>query len=79
EVLTVQLTAENPFFLIASDGVFEFLSSQAVVNMVSDLIVTVWAEYVQSSDYRLLYVIVKPHWWSYGSIFPVICLYNTFF
>ncbi|KAG9151074.1 hypothetical protein Leryth_002663 [Lithospermum erythrorhizon] len=35
EVSTVQLTPENPFFVISSDGVFEFLSSQAVVNMVS--------------------------------------------
>ncbi|KAL8216527.1 hypothetical protein R6Q57_023364 [Mikania cordata] len=34
EVSVVQLTANNPFFLLASDGVFEFLSSQAVVDMV---------------------------------------------
>lgn len=34
EVTVVQLTAKNPFFLLASDGVFEFLSSQAVVDMV---------------------------------------------
>lgn len=35
EVSMVQLTSNHPFFVIASDGVFEFLSSQAVVNMVA--------------------------------------------
>nr|DAD37841.1 TPA_asm: hypothetical protein HUJ06_008482 [Nelumbo nucifera] len=34
EVTTVQLTPNHLFFVIASDGVFEFLSSQAVVNMI---------------------------------------------
>ncbi|KAI3707238.1 hypothetical protein L6452_25578 [Arctium lappa] len=34
EVSMLQLTANHPFFLLASDGVFEFLSSQAVVDMV---------------------------------------------
>jgi serine/threonine protein phosphatase PrpC len=34
EVLVMELTAKHPFFVIASDGVFEFLSSQAVVDMV---------------------------------------------
>ena len=34
EVSMVQLTANHLFFVVASDGVFEFLSSQAVVNMV---------------------------------------------
>ncbi|KAJ0770352.1 putative protein-serine/threonine phosphatase [Helianthus annuus] len=34
EVSVVQLTANNPSFVLASDGVFEFLSSQAVVDMV---------------------------------------------
>ncbi|XP_077218773.1 putative protein phosphatase 2C 35 [Tasmannia lanceolata] len=34
EVLKLQLTPNHLFFVIASDGVFEFLSSQAVVNMV---------------------------------------------
>ncbi|XP_076929619.1 putative protein phosphatase 2C 35 [Bidens hawaiensis] len=34
EVTVVQLTPDNPFFVLASDGVFEFLSSQAVVDMV---------------------------------------------
>ncbi|KAI3692536.1 hypothetical protein L6452_32353 [Arctium lappa] len=33
EVKEYQLTANNPLFVLASDGVFEFLSSQAVVNM----------------------------------------------
>ncbi|XP_010242533.1 PREDICTED: probable protein phosphatase 2C 35 [Nelumbo nucifera] len=34
EVTTVQLTSNHLFFVIASDGVFQFLSSQAVANMV---------------------------------------------
>ncbi|KAL0306035.1 UNVERIFIED_CONTAM: putative protein phosphatase 2C 35 [Sesamum radiatum] len=34
EVSTVQLTSSHPFFVVASDGVFEFLSSQTVVDMV---------------------------------------------
>ncbi|KAM7260485.1 hypothetical protein ACFE04_016226 [Oxalis oulophora] len=33
EVSTVQLTPNHLFFVIASDGVFEFLSSQTVVDM----------------------------------------------
>lgn len=34
EVLVMELTSKHPFFVVASDGVFEFLSSQAVVDMV---------------------------------------------
>ena len=34
EVSTVQLTPNHLFFVVASDGVFEFLSSQTVVDMV---------------------------------------------
>ncbi|XP_042518127.1 probable protein phosphatase 2C 35 isoform X2 [Macadamia integrifolia] len=34
EVTVVQLTPNHLFFVIASDGIFEFLSSEAVVNMV---------------------------------------------
>lgn len=34
EVLVLPLTEAHPFFVVASDGVFEFLSSQAVVDMV---------------------------------------------
>ena len=30
-----QLTAATPFLVLASDGVFEFLSNQQVVDMVS--------------------------------------------
>ncbi|KAL5541726.1 hypothetical protein UlMin_009436 [Ulmus minor] len=33
EVSMVQLSPDHLFFVVASDGVFEFLSSQAVVNM----------------------------------------------
>ncbi|KAJ6842042.1 putative protein phosphatase 2C 65 isoform X1 [Iris pallida] len=35
EVMEVEITPEHLFFVVASDGVFEFLSSQAVVNMVA--------------------------------------------
>lgn len=34
EIVVLELTQDHPFFVIASDGVFEFLSSQAVVDMV---------------------------------------------
>lgn len=36
EVLAMELTSNNPFFVIASDGVFEFLTSQQVVDMVAE-------------------------------------------
>ncbi|CAI9766042.1 unnamed protein product [Fraxinus pennsylvanica] len=35
EIVVLELTSNNPFFVIASDGVFEFLSSQTVVEMVA--------------------------------------------
>lgn len=35
EVEVVRLTPDHIFFIVASDGVFEFLSSQAVVDMVA--------------------------------------------
>ncbi|KAL3152044.1 hypothetical protein ABBQ32_001157 [Trebouxia sp. C0010 RCD-2024] len=35
ELAIRNLTPANPFFLLGSDGVFEFMSSQAVVDMVS--------------------------------------------
>ncbi|XP_064965679.1 probable protein phosphatase 2C 35 [Musa acuminata AAA Group] len=35
EVKTVKITPNHLFFVVASDGIFEFLSSQAVVDMVS--------------------------------------------
>ncbi|KAF6145206.1 hypothetical protein GIB67_041401 [Kingdonia uniflora] len=38
EVSMVQLTPNHLFLVVASDGVFEFLSSQAVVNMVRPVI-----------------------------------------
>lgn len=34
EIVVMELTPDNPFFVLASDGVFEFLSSQTVVDMV---------------------------------------------
>ncbi|KAM0869885.1 hypothetical protein ACQ4PT_040389 [Festuca glaucescens] len=33
EIFILELSASHPFFVIASDGVFEFLSSQTVVDM----------------------------------------------
>lgn len=35
EIFVLELTQDHPFFVIASDGVFEFLTSQAVVDMVA--------------------------------------------
>ncbi|KAG0616355.1 hypothetical protein M758_5G108200 [Ceratodon purpureus] len=35
EVLVMELSSRNPFFVIASDGVFEFINSQTVVDMVA--------------------------------------------
>ncbi|CAA3022132.1 probable protein phosphatase 2C 35 isoform X2 [Olea europaea var. sylvestris] len=35
EVSMIQLTAKHPFFVVASDGVFDFLPSQTVVDMVT--------------------------------------------
>ncbi|KAL4194085.1 hypothetical protein AMTRI_Chr05g66950 [Amborella trichopoda] len=35
EIAVLELTPDHPFFVIASDGVFEFLSSQTVVDMVA--------------------------------------------
>ncbi len=34
EVVIKQLTADHPFLVIASDGVWEFLTSQSVIDMV---------------------------------------------
>jgi serine/threonine protein phosphatase PrpC len=35
EIFVLNLNSSHPFFVLASDGVFEFLSSQTVVDMVS--------------------------------------------
>lgn len=35
EIFILELSASHPFFVIASDGVFEFLSSQTVVDMIA--------------------------------------------
>ncbi|CAN6251208.1 unnamed protein product [Urochloa humidicola] len=35
EIFVLDLNSKNPFFVLASDGVFEFLSSQKVVDMIS--------------------------------------------
>lgn len=36
EIVVLELTPDYPFFVVASDGVFEFLSSQTVVDMVAN-------------------------------------------
>lgn len=38
EIVVLELTQDHPFFVLASDGVFEFLSSQTVIDMVSYLL-----------------------------------------
>ncbi|KAL6226531.1 hypothetical protein ACLB2K_000493 [Fragaria x ananassa] len=35
EIVVLELTQNHPFFVLASDGVFEFMSSQTVVDMVA--------------------------------------------
>lgn len=35
ELAIKQLTTAHPFFLLGSDGIFEFMPSQTVVDMVS--------------------------------------------
>ncbi|CAK9329416.1 unnamed protein product [Citrullus colocynthis] len=35
EIVVLELTPDHPFFVVASDRVFEFLSSQTVVDMVT--------------------------------------------
>lgn len=35
EIVVLELSTKNPFFIVASDGVFEFLTSQNVVDMVA--------------------------------------------
>ena len=49
EVEVRQLTPENPFMVIASDGVFEFLTNQEVINMVSSIHKAFQRELAQSS------------------------------
>ncbi|XP_044471671.1 protein phosphatase 2C and cyclic nucleotide-binding/kinase domain-containing protein-like isoform X2 [Mangifera indica] len=36
EIVVLELTKDHPFFVLASDGVFEFISSQTVVDMVAN-------------------------------------------
>lgn len=45
EIVVFELTPNNPFFVLASDGVFEFLSSQTVVEMVIFLFFDVYILY----------------------------------
>lgn len=48
EVTMVQLKPDHLFFVVASDGVFEFLTSQAVVDMVRQLLTHCQIEKIQS-------------------------------
>jgi len=54
EIFVMELTPHHPFFVIASDGVFEFLSSQSVVDMVRSCSVTFCYSDSLYSDCRLL-------------------------
>jgi serine/threonine protein phosphatase PrpC len=62
EVVTKQLNSQHPFLVIASDGVWEFLTSQSVIDMVR-----AWAclEHVVPSLADMLTARPKP-WPSYG-------------
>ncbi|KAG6431135.1 hypothetical protein SASPL_109210 [Salvia splendens] len=52
EVATLQLTSSShPFFVIASDGVFEFLSSQTIVDMLTRVAVRLSIPSVQVDKY----------------------------
>ena len=42
EITEHRLSPEAPLLILASDGVFEFLSNQSVVDMVSQLLLSVW-------------------------------------
>lgn len=54
ELLTWNLSPEDKFVVIASDGVFEFLTSQAVVDMISEFDDPLEAaKHVVSESYRL--------------------------
>jgi serine/threonine protein phosphatase PrpC len=54
EILTWKITPQDRFMVIASDGVFEFLTSQAVVDMVSEFDDPLEAaKHVVSESYRL--------------------------
>jgi serine/threonine protein phosphatase PrpC len=39
EITVLDLTADHPFLVFDSDGIFEFLSSQAVIDMVAKFII----------------------------------------
>ncbi|MQL76232.1 hypothetical protein Taro_008637 [Colocasia esculenta] len=65
EVLTAKITPDHLFFVVASDGVFEFLSSQTVVNMnrlrmKSIVQVDIWIEPQHFDDWHLLYNVLIP-------------------
>jgi serine/threonine protein phosphatase PrpC len=55
EVEIRNITADNPFLVIASDGVFEFLTDQNVVNMVCPLPSPTALWYTQASDIELAF------------------------
>jgi len=52
EIVVFELTQDHPFFVLASDGVFEFLSSQSVVEMVWKIsFIVVWLAFLLSQLY----------------------------
>ncbi|KAE8908180.1 Protein phosphatase 2C and cyclic nucleotide-binding/kinase domain-containing protein [Phytophthora fragariae] len=74
EITSLQLTEDDKFVVIASDGVFEFLTSQAVVDMVAQYEDPLEACHkVVAESYRL--------WLTYElrtDDITVICVYFTF-
>ena len=50
EVELRRINASNPFLVVASDGVFEFLSNQDVVDMVSSTISPYSGQYLRPSS-----------------------------
>ncbi|KAL0376532.1 UNVERIFIED_CONTAM: putative protein phosphatase 2C 35 [Sesamum calycinum] len=84
EVSTVQLTSSHPFFVVASDGVFEFLPSQTVVDMVNKYAdprdacsaiageaYNLWLEHENRTD-DITIIIVRIKDLSHGHVFPYL-------
>lgn len=57
EIFVMDLTSNHTFFVIASDGVFEFMSSQAVVDMVRNAILTLFVT-MDSFIYLFIFIVI---------------------